>query len=276
MENVRKDLTEKKNFERILEIERVSMKFGGLSAVNDVSFKIPKGSITGLIGPNGAGKTTVFNIITGFYKPTSGSVSFMGKTLTGLPPHKVCETGLARTFQNIRLFHNGTVLQNVMIGNYVRQKGAWWESLTPLVFRCAAMEEREIRHASLALLDRLGLAEQADTVSSSLPYGAQKRLEIARALATKPKFLLLDEPAAGMNPQETAELLSFIRRLRDEFELTILLIEHDMKVVMGVCEHIWVLDMGALIAEGSQKEIQGNQKVIEAYLGKSNDKEADR
>ena len=255
----------------VLEIERVTIRFGGLVAVNDFSINVPVGSITGLIGPNGAGKTTAFNIITGFYKPMSGTVSFMGKTLTGLPPHKVCEAGLARTFQNIRLFHNGTVLENVVVGSYIRQKGAWWECLSPLIFRCAAMEEREIRRASLALLDRLGLAEQADNLSSSLPYGAQRRLEIARALATKPRFLLLDEPAAGMNPQESAELLNFIRKLRDEFELTILLIEHDMKVVMGVCEHIWVLDMGALIAEGTPKEIRGNHKVIEAYLGKSDD-----
>jgi branched-chain amino acid transport system ATP-binding protein len=252
----------------ILEINNVTLRFGGLVAVGGLSIKVPEGSITGLIGPNGAGKTTVFNVVTGFYKPTEGTVGFRGRTLTGLPPHKVCEAGLARTFQNIRLFHNETVLENVMIGAHLRQKGKWWQTLVPFVFPGAEREEKEIRASSMDLLSRLGLAAQAGAVSSSLPYGAQRRLEIARALATRPKFLLLDEPAAGMNPQESAELLSFIRRLRDEFELTILLIEHDMKVVMGVCEHIWVLDRGTLIAEGSPGDIRSNSRVIEAYLGK--------
>ena len=258
----------KEKNETVLEIKDVTLRFGGLVAVGDLSIRVPKGSITGLIGPNGAGKTTVFNVVTGFYAPTKGSVDFMGKRLTGLPPHKVCEAGLSRTFQNIRLFHNETVLENVMIGNYVRQKGRWWQNLLPFVFPAAAQEGREIRVRSMELLAHLGLAEQAHSVSSSLPYGAQRRLEIARALATQPKFLLLDEPAAGMNPQESVELLNFIRKLRDDFDLTILLIEHDMKVVMGVCEYIWVLDRGILIAEGSPEAIRTNPQVIEAYLGK--------
>lgn len=250
----------------ILKTEDVVIKFGGLTAVSGFSIEAERGSISSLIGPNGAGKTTCFNIITGFYKPTSGRVVFNGKDITGMPPHLVCKTGIARTFQNIRLFTGGTVLQNVMTACWVRQRAPWWSA--PLQLPIFRREEREIRDRSMELLAAVGLDGLAEEVATGLPYGAQRRLEIARALATGPELLLLDEPAAGMNPQESLELMDFIRDIRDRFKVTILMIEHDMKVVMGVSEWIRVLDYGQLIAEGTPDEIKKNPRVIEAYLGK--------
>ena len=250
----------------ILKTEEVVIKFGGLTAVSGFSIEAERGSISSLIGPNGAGKTTCFNIITGFYKPTSGRVIFNGKDVTGMPPHLICKTGIARTFQNIRLFTGGTVLQNVMTACWVRQRAPWWSA--PLQLPIFRREEREIRERSMELLAAVGLDGLAEEVATGLPYGAQRRLEIARALATGPELLLLDEPAAGMNPQESLELMDFIRDIRDRFKVTILMIEHDMKVVMGVSEWIRVLDYGQLIAEGTPGEIKKNPRVIEAYLGK--------
>ena len=252
----------------VLEVRDVMLKFGGLTAIDTLTFDIKHGQIMGLIGPNGAGKTSAFNVISGFYKPTSGSIKFLGKPIGGLTPDEVCKAGMSRTFQNIRLFGHETVLQNVMTGARIRQKYHWWMSLLPFVFTDVLREDSEVKAQALDLLGQLGLADFAEEKASSLPYGAQRRLEIARALATRPKFLLLDEPAAGMNPQESEELLKFIRRLRDEFDLTILLIEHDMKVVMNVCDYIHVLDQGVHIAQGTPEEIKANPRVVEAYLGK--------
>ena len=249
----------------VLELLDATVRFGGITAVNEFSMAIPKGMIAGLIGPNGAGKTTVFNIVTGFYQPVSGDIRFNGESVVGVAPHNICKKGIARTFQNIRLFQTESVLKNVLVGAHVRQKSQWW--MPAFMWPSCVAEERAIRKEAMKLLDCLELADVADLPAGSLPYGAQRRLEIARALATQPQFLLLDEPAAGMNPQESNTLLELIKRIRHDFDLTILLIEHDMKVVMGVCDQIWVLEYGTCIAEGAPEHIRNDTRVIEAYLG---------
>jgi len=253
----------------MLRIGNMTMKFGGVIAVNQFNANIQKGEIVGLIGPNGAGKTTIFNVITGVYKPTEGNVVFSPNEeeldITGLRPDEIAKLGICRTFQNIRLFNELSVLDNVFIGNHLRLKSNIFSSVLRLPnYR---KEEKEMYEKSLYLLEKVDLKDEMDEKAYSLPYGKQRRLEIARALATEPKLLLLDEPAAGMNPQETRELMDFIEDIKEEFDLTIFLIEHHMEVVMGISNKILVLDHGVLIAEGEPWEIQENERVIEAYLG---------
>jgi len=249
----------------LLQTFAVRKEFGGLVAVDDVDFIVPEGSIVSLIGPNGAGKTTFFNMLTGVYKPTSGRVIFADEDLTNRPPHVFTQRGIGRTFQNIRLFQNMTALENVLVGMHTRLKGNMFEAIarTPRVRH----EERDARAVARELLEYSGLSHKDREIGRNLSYGDQRRLEVARALATQPKLLLLDEPTAGMNPQETAEFTTFVGKLRQDRGLTVLLIEHDMRVVMGVSDRVTVLDYGEKIAEGGPLEIQKNERVIEAYLG---------
>lgn len=249
----------------LLDVKNLTKNFGGLTAVGDVTMHLDKGELVGLIGPNGAGKTTLFNLLTGVYEPSEGSVSLDGTLLNGKKPYKIASLGLSRTFQNIRLFKDMTVLENVLVGMANQNNPHLLASFLRLPKFYSS--EEKLRQKAMNLLSIFDLDGDADTLAKNLPYGQQRRLEIVRALATEPKILFLDEPAAGMNPQETAELTQLIRRIKEEFDITIMLIEHDMSLVMEVTERIYVLEYGRLIAHGTPDEIKTNQRVIEAYLG---------
>ncbi|MCU9534283.1 ABC transporter ATP-binding protein [Streptococcus sp. CSL10205-OR2] len=249
----------------LLEVKNVTKNFGGLTAVGNVSIELNKGELVGLIGPNGAGKTTLFNLLTGVYEPTEGSIILDGTELNGKTPYKIASLGLSRTFQNIRLFKDMTVLDNVLVGMANNKSSDFLTSLLrlPKFYH----KEEELKEKALSLLAIFDLDKYSDYLAKNLPYGQQRRLEIVRALATDPKILFLDEPAAGMNPQETADLTNLIRQVKDQFNITIILIEHDMSLVMEVTERIYVLEYGRLIAHGLPEEIKTNKRVIEAYLG---------
>lgn len=258
--------------EVLLELDNIGISFGGLRAVDELSFKIHKGEIVGLIGPNGAGKTTVFNMITGVYQPTDGHIYWRGQDITGIPPHKIAETGIRRTFQTIRLFTDMTVLENVIAGQHLNIKQKWWQGLLNTPFQ--RQEEARLKQTAMDVLEQLELADVAHEIATSLPYGAQRRVEMARTLVGKPELIILDEPAAGLNEQESAELNVTIKQIRDS-GITVILVEHDMSVVMNVTDNIVVINFGKKIAEGIPEQIRTNPQVIEAYLGQDDDDDED-
>lgn len=253
----------------LLEMKDVVKQFGGLTAVSNMSFHVDEGEIYGVIGPNGAGKTTIFNLITGVYQVTEGDVTFNGQSIEGKKPYQIINLGIARTFQNIRLFTGMTVLENILVGVHDRMKSGLLASIIHTASQ--QKEEKEAREEAMKLLAFVGLDKDADRLATELPYGKQRKLEIARAMATKPKLILLDEPAAGMNDSETAALTELIRNIREKFGITIVLIEHDMQLVMSLCDRVMVVNFGKKLAEGVSDEVQNNPQVIEAYLGKEDD-----